>query len=100
MNISSKETLVGNAGLGLVAMCNFTLLLGFDNLVQPVLPRSTLGNASSELVDDLDFAVQDHIVFVTLVEVQSAQGVAYEILSGYASPPNATKSGNQTLQLG
>ncbi len=51
------------------------LFLGFDGLVQSILPFAAVHDASGRFVDDHDFVVDDHVVSVFLVGELSGDGL-------------------------
>src|SRR3954469_970615 len=66
--VHAEVVLQGDRGERLVLLLDRHALLGLDRLVQTLRPAPALEDAASELVDDLDLAVDDRVVHVALVE--------------------------------
>ena len=66
--IHAEEVLEGNSGQRLVLSEDLDFLLGFYSLVQPVAVPSAMENAAGELVDNLDLAVDHHVIDVIVIE--------------------------------
>ena len=71
--VEAEEVLVGDRGERLILLLDRHALLRLDRLVQPLRPAPTVENASGELVDDLDLAVDHRVVDVALVQRLGSQ---------------------------
>ena len=65
--VHTEIVLKGDGGKGLGGSLYLHVLLGFDSLVQSVAPAASLHDTTRLLIDNLHFAVDDHIL-VVLVE--------------------------------
>ena len=66
--VHAEVVLEGDGGQRLVLALDLDAFFGFDGLVQSVRPAPARHQAAGELVDDDDFVVFHHVVFVALEE--------------------------------
>ncbi len=67
---------------------DFEAFLGFDRLVQPVLPRTVRQKAAGVLVDDDDLALDDLVLLLVDVAEASDEGLAHEFLAAAVGLPD------------
>ena len=71
--IQTEVVLQGDGGQGLVLLAYEHALFGLDGLVQALGVTAAFHNAAGELVDDLDLAVGDHVLFIAVEHVLGLQ---------------------------
>ena len=71
--IQTEVVLQGDGGQGLVLLAYEHALFGLNGLVQALGVTAAFHNAAGELVDDLDLAVGDHVLLITVEHVLGLQ---------------------------
>ena len=71
--IQTEVVLQGDGGQRLVLLAHEHALFGLDGLVQALGIAAAFHDAASELVDDLDLAVSDHVLLVAMEHVLGLQ---------------------------
>ncbi len=78
--VQAEVVLESDGGQRLVFAANVHLLLGFDRLVQSIAPAAAGHEAASELIDDDDFAILDHVLHIAPVQRMSFDRDLYVVL--------------------
>ena len=71
--IQTEVVLQGDGGQRLVLLAHEHALFGLDGLVQALGIAAAFHDATSELVDDLDLAISDHVLLVAVEHVLGLQ---------------------------
>ena len=77
--VEAEVVLQGDRGVGNRLTLDGDALLGFEGLVEAVGKAASGRHAPSELVDDDDLAVFDHVLAVALVDGMGLEGVLGEV---------------------
>jgi hypothetical protein len=73
--VEAEVVLKGDRREGDELLLDRHALLGLDRLVEALGPAATLHDPAGELVDDLDLAVDHHVLVVAVVERLGLQGL-------------------------